>query len=327
MKNNKILVTGAAGFVGSHLTEKLLSLGYNVVAFDRYNSNNDFFWLNSVREKNKKNCDFILGDIRDYDSVFHAMKKCHTVIHLAALIGIPYSYYSPLAYLKTNLEGTYNVLEAGRQFKLKNIIITSTSEVYGSAQYLPIDENHPINSQSPYAASKAAADQLSMSYFKSFNLPIKIIRPFNIYGPRQSERAIIPTIINQILSQNKNIILGNTKPTRDFNYISDVVEAFVKIMNNKNAEGKIINVANSKKISISLLCKEISKITNRKKPIKINSERKRPILSEVDNLQGSNKKIKKLISWKPKIKLSLGLKLTIDWFKKNKSNHYKQYVI
>ena len=219
------------------------------------------------------------------------------------------------------------MLEAARQLKLKNIIITSTSEVYGSAQYLPIDENHPINSQSPYAASKAAADQLSMSYFKSFNLPIKIIRPFNIYGPRQSERAIIPTIINQMLSQNKNISLGNTKPTRDFNYISDVVEAFVKIMNNKNTKGKIINVANSKKISISLLCKEISKITNIKKSIKINSERKRPILSEVDNLQGSSKKIKKLTTWKPKIKLNLGLKLTIDWFKKNKSKHNKQYVI
>ena len=264
MKKNKVLVTGAAGFVGSHLSEKLLSLGYSVVAFDRYNSNNDFFWLNNLRKKKKKNCSFILGDIRDYDSVFHAMKDCNIVIHLAALIGIPYSYYSPLAYLKTNLEGTYNVLEAAKQLKLKNIIITSTSEVYGSAQYLPIDESHPINSQSPYAASKAAADQLSMSYFKSFNLPVKIIRPFNIYGPRQSERAIIPTIINQTLSQNKNIKLGNTSPTRDFNYISDVTDAFVKIMNNKKSVGKIINVANSKRISIALLCKEIYKITKKK---------------------------------------------------------------
>lgn len=322
---NKILVTGAAGFVGSHLTEKLIQKKYEVIGFDRYNSYNDFGWLNNLRSKNKKN--FILGDIRDFDSVYNAMKGCKVVFHLAALIGIPYSYISPLAYLKTNVEGTYNVLEAARKLKIKNVIITSTSEVYGSAQYIPIDEKHPINSQSPYAASKAAADQLAISYYKSFNLPVKIIRPFNIYGPRQSERAIIPTIINQTLSSNKNIILGNTKPTRDFNYISDVVAAFVMIMKSKKAAGKVFNVGNNKKISVLSLCSEIFKIMNIKKKIRINSKRKRPKLSEVDNLQASNKNIKKLVSWKPKVKLELGLKLTIDWFKKEGTKNFKQYII
>ena len=242
---HKIFITGAAGFVGSHLTEKLIKKKYKVVAFDRYNSNNDFGWLNKIRSKNKKN--FILGDIRDFDSVYNAMKGCKVVFHLAALIGIPYSYISPVAYLKTNVEGTYNVLEAARRLKIKNVIVTSTSEVYGSAKYLPINENHPINSQSPYAASKAAADQLAMSFYKSFNLPVKIIRPFNIYGPRQSQRAIIPTIINQTLNKSKNITLGNVKPTRDFNYVLDVVDAFIKIMNNKKLSAKCLMLAVIKK--------------------------------------------------------------------------------
>lgn len=327
MKKNKILITGAAGFVGSHLSEKLSDLGYSIVAFDRYNSTNDFVWLNKLRKKNKKNCEFVLGDIRDYDSVFKAMKGCDTVFHLAALIGIPYSYHSPLAYLKTNVEGTYNVLEASKQYNLKNIIITSTSEVYGSAEYLPINESHPINSQSPYAASKSAADQLSLSYFKSFGLPVKIIRPFNIYGPRQSERAIIPTIINQALSSKKNITLGNLKPLRDFNYISDVVNAFIKVMKSKKIIGEVVNVGSNKKISINDLCKKILELNNQNKKIKINFKRKRPKLSEVDQLQCNNKKIIKLISWTPKIKLKEGLKYTIEWFKGNKLNKSDDYII
>ena len=200
------------------------------------------------------------------------MKGCKVVFHLAALIGIPYSYISPVAYLKTNVEGTYNVLEAARRLKIKNIIVTSTSEVYGSAKYLPINENHPINSQSPYAASKSAADQLAMSFYKSFNLPVKkIIRPFNIYGPRQSQRAIIPTIISQTLNKSKNITLGNVKPTRDFNYVLDVVDAFIKIMNSKKAIGQVLNVGSNKKISISYLCNEILKIAKIKKKLKIST--------------------------------------------------------
>ena len=322
---HKIFITGAAGFVGSHLTEKLIKKKYKVVAFDRYNSNNDFGWLNKIRSKNKKN--FILGDIRDFDSVYNAMKGCKVVFHLAALIGIPYSYISPVAYLKTNVEGTYNVLEAARRLKIKNVIVTSTSEVYGSAKYLPINENHPINSQSPYAASKAAADQLAMSFYKSFNLPVKIIRPFNIYGPRQSQRAIIPTIISQTLSKSKNITLGNVKPTRDFNYVLDVVDAFIKIMNSKKAIGQVLNVGSNKKISISYLCNEILKIAKIKKNLKISTERKRPKLSEVENLQSDNKKIRKILSWSPKTKLKQGLKYTITWFKNNKTENSKDYTV
>ena len=322
---HKIFITGAAGFVGSHLTEKLIKKKYKVVAFDRYNSNNDFGWLNKIRSKNRKN--FILGDIRDFDSVYNAMRGCKVVFHLAALIGIPYSYISPVAYLKTNVEGTYNVLEAARRLKIKNVIVTSTSEVYGSAKYLPINENHPINSQSPYAASKAAADQLAMSFYKSFNLPVKIIRPFNIYGPRQSQRAIIPTIISQTLNKSKIITLGNVKPTRDFNYVLDVVDAFIKIMNSKKAIGQVLNVGSNKKISISYLCNEILKITNIKKNIKISAERKRPKLSEVENLQSDNKKIKKILSWSPKTNLKQGLKYTITWFKNNKSVNSEDYTV
>ena len=328
MFKKKILITGAAGFLGSHLTEKLVKLGYKVVAFDRYNSNNDFFWLNKLRDQNKKNCNFILGDIRDYDSVYNAMKGCDTVLHLAALIGIPYSYYSPVAYVKTNIEGTYNILEASRKLKLKNIVITSTSEVYGTAQYLPMDEKHPINSQSPYAASKASADQLALSYYRSFDLPIKIIRPFNVYGPRQSERAIIPTIIKQALqNNNKNFDLGNLTPTRDFSFVEDTVNAFIEVMRNKKIFGQILNVGSNKKISISLLSKEIMKLTNNKKLININSKRKRPKLSEVENLQCNNKKIKKITNWKPETSLKKGLKKTLEWFKKNQNFQSNQYII
>ena len=328
MLKDKILITGAAGFIGSHLTEKLLTLGYKVVAFDRYNISNDFNWLNELKKNKKKNCKFILGDIRDYDSVFNAMKGCNTVFHLAALIGIPYSYRSPLAYIKTNLEGTYNILEASKNLKIKNTIVTSTSEVYGSAQYLPMDEMHPVNSQSPYAASKASADQLALSYYRSFDLPVKIIRPFNVYGPRQSERAVIPTIIQQALQKNiKKFNLGNLNPTRDFTYVEDTVDAFIKVMKNKKVFGQVLNVGSNKKISISLLSKEIMKLTDSKKLVKINSVRKRPKLSEVENLQCNNKKIKKITNWKPKINLKKGLKKTLEWFKKNKNFHSNQYII
>ena len=229
----KVLITGATGFIGSHLCEMAIKKGFKVVAFDRYNSNND---LGSLKNsKYLKDMEIILGDIRDYDSVYKSMKNCKIVFHLAALIGIPYSYFSPLAYLKTNVEGTYNVLESAKNLNLRKIIVTSTSEVYSSAQYLPIDEKHPLNAQSPYAASKTAADQLSLSYYKSFNLPITILRPFNTYGPRQSERAVIPRIITQCLSKkNKNLTLGNIKPTRDFNYVSDICESYFHILKTKN---------------------------------------------------------------------------------------------
>ena len=223
----KVLITGATGFIGSHLAELFVERGIDVVGFDRYNPNNQWNWLENSRYKN--DMQIILGDIRDYDSVSKAMEDCHSVFHLAALIGIPYSYISPLAYIRTNVEGTYNVLEAAKNLKLDQVLITSTSETYGTAQYTPINERHPLVGQSPYSASKIAADQLAISYYRSFDLPVKIVRPFNTYGPRQSARAIIPTIISQLLNGNNSINLGNLSPTRDLTYVTDTCEAFLEI--------------------------------------------------------------------------------------------------
>tara|TARA_A100001015_G_scaffold266216_1_gene315199 strand:+ start:549 stop:1532 length:984 start_codon:yes stop_codon:yes gene_type:complete len=327
MKKEKILITGATGFIGSHLCELFSSKNFNIVAFDRYNINNDSGWL-STNTLRKKNIKLVLGDVRDYDSVYNSMKGCTSVIHLAALIGIPYSYVSPLAYVKTNVEGTYNVLEAARNLKLKNVIITSTSEVYGSAKYLPIDERHSLNAQSPYAASKIAADQLSLSYYKSFKLPVKIIRPFNTYGPRQSSRAIIPTIVNQLLFKNKKeIYLGNVKPTRDFTYVSDTCEAFFKVFKNKKLFGEIVNVGTNTKISIKDLAYKISNILKIKKKFIISDQRKRPKKSEVENLQCDFKKIQKFTKWKKKTKLTIGLTKTIKWLNLNQSKYKKDYSI
>ena len=326
MKKNKILITGAAGFIGSHLTEYFVKKNFHVAAFDRYNTNNQFGWLDNSQIRNK--LELILGDIRDYDSVYKSMRNCSGVIHLAALIGIPYSFVSPLAYVKTNIEGTYNVLEAAKNLKIKNLIVTSTSETYGSAQYMPIDEKHPINSQSPYAASKAAADQLALSFHKSFNLPVKIIRPFNTYGPRQSSRAIIPTIINQCLNRNnKNIFLGNVKPTRDFTYVEDLCDAYYKIYKNNKVVGQIINVGTNTKISMNDLAKKIIKIVGKKLKIKTEIKRKRPTLSEVDNLKCNNNKIKKFTKWRPKTSIEKGLIKTIDWIKRNKNYYIKNFSI
>lgn len=322
----KILITGATGFIGSHLSELSVKKGYKVVAFDRYNSNNDAGWLKGSKYLNK--IDLILGDIRDYDSVYKVMKNCDIVFHLAALIGIPYSYVSPLAYVKTNVEGTYNVLEAAKNLKLKDIIVTSTSEVYGSAKYLPIDEYHQLNSQSPYAASKVSADQLSLSYHKSFNLPVKIIRPFNTYGPRQSSRAVIPRIILQCLNKkNKKLILGNTTPTRDFNFVLDTCDSYFEVLKNKKIIGSTINVGSNKNISIGDLSKKIMLLTKRNLKIIKNKKIIRPEQSEVDNLQCDNNKIIKQTKWKPKTSLDYGLKQTINWIKKNYSEYSKKYEI
>ena len=242
----KILITGATGFVGSHLTELCVKKGFEVIAFDRYNPNYNLGWLE--KSKYKDDIDFVFGDIRDYDSVLKTMKGCKIVFHLAALIGIPYSYLSPLAYLKTNVEGTYNILESSKQLDIEQIIITSTSEVYGTAKYIPIDEKHPISAQSPYSASKISADHLALSYYNSFQLPIKIIRPFNIYGPRQSSRAIIPSIINQALNNKKEIKLGNVEPSRDFTYVTDTCNAFLDILKIKNFFGNTFSINHSVEI-------------------------------------------------------------------------------
>ena len=317
----KILVTGSSGFIGSHLTEYLVKKGYKVVAFDRYNLNNHYGWLEN--SKFKKKIEFILGDIRDYDSVNKAMKGCDTVMHLAALGGIPYSYISPTAYIKTNLEGTFNILESAKNLKFKQIIITSTSEVYGTAKKKQLNEKDELKAQSPYAASKIAADQLALSYFRSFNLPVKIIRPFNTYGPRQSARAVIPTIITQAILKKKIIKIGNLNSIRDFLYVEDLCSAFEKVYKSKKLYGEIVNVGSNSEISIKNLISKISKILKIKLKTSVEKKRIRPKKSEVSRLKCDNKKLKKITNWKPKYKLDDGLKKLINWLKKD--NNLKYY--
>lgn len=312
----KILITGAAGFLGSHLTEKLVELGNDVRVLVHYDSNNNWGWLEKSKYKN--NIEFVVGDIRDYDSVFSAMQGVDEVFHLAALIGIPYSYLSPLAYIKTNIEGTYNVIQSARQLKTKNIIITSTSETYGSAQYTPMDENHPKVGQSPYSATKIGADNLALSFHKSFDLPIKIVRPFNIYGPRQSARAIIPTIAVQILNDVKSIKLGNLDAKRDLTFVKDTVMGFIEISKQDKFNGESVNIGMNEEISIKELVEKISKITNKKVEIVLDKQRVRPNKSEVDRLLCNNKKLLENSNWKPLYNMDKGLKETIDWLEGNK---------
>ena len=312
----KILITGATGFVGSHLTELCVAKGFEVVAFDRYNPNYNLGWLEKSKYKNDIN--FAFGDIRDYDSVLKTMKGCKIVFHLAALIGIPYSYLSPQAYLKTNVEGTYNILESSKHLDIEQTIITSTSEVYGSAKYVPIDEKHPFSAQSPYSASKISADQLALSYYNSFGLPIKIIRPFNIYGPRQSSRAVIPSIIIQALNSKKEIKLGNIKPSRDFTYVSDACCAFLDILKIKNFFGNTLNVGSNNEYTIEYIAKKILAKLNSKANIKKEIQRTRSPNSEVVRLVCDNSKILKNTQWKPKVTIEKGLGMTINWFRKFK---------
>ena len=323
---DKVLITGATGFIGSHLVELSVKKGYKVIAFDRYNPNNDWGWLEN--SSYKKDFEVILGDIRDYDSVSNAMKSCKAVFHLAALIGIPYSYISPLAYIRTNIEGTYNVLEAAKLLNVEEILITSTSETYGSAQYTPIDEQHPLVGQSPYSATKISADQLTLSYFKSFKTPVKIVRPFNTYGPRQSSRAIIPTIVTQMLNNKKKIKLGSLYPTRDFTYVEDICKAYIEIYKSKKLFGEIVNVGTKSEISVKKLFEKIKKITNKDCVIVTDKKRIRVKNSEVNRLVCNNKKILKLTNWKPSHNLEFGLSKTIEWIKKFKKQYkHDQYNV
>ena len=312
----KILITGATGFVGSHLTELCVEKGFEVVAFDRYNPNYNLGWLE--KSKYEKDINFVFGDIRDYDSVLKTMKDCQIVFHLAALIGIPYSYVSPQAYIKTNIEGTYNILESSKHLNIEQTIITSTSEVYGSAKYVPIDEKHPLSSQSPYSASKISADQLTLSYWNSFQLPVKIIRPFNVYGPRQSSRAVIPSIVIQALNSKDEIKLGNIKPSRDFTYVTDTCNAFLDVLKIKKLFGNIINVGSNNEYSIENIAKKILEKLNSDAKIKKEKQRRRSAKSEVVRLVCDNSKILKHTQWKPKIKIEKGLDMTINWFRKFK---------
>ncbi|MDD5691362.1 MAG: NAD-dependent 4,6-dehydratase LegB [Candidatus Omnitrophica bacterium] len=327
LKGKKVLVTGSDGFIGSHLTEYLIDQGCNVKAFVYYNSFNSWGWLDYLQEKKIKNVQIIPGDIRDPHGVERAMKGCDLIFHLAALIAIPFSYNSPDSYLETNVKGTLNVLQAARRLGAKKVIITSTSEVYGTAQYVPIDEKHPLQAQSPYSATKIAADRLAESFYRSFGLPVVIARPFNTYGPRQSARAIIPTIITQLLSGVKEIRLGNLTPIRDFNYVTDVCRAFLKIAVSNNTTGEEINIATGTGISIEKLVRVLAKKLKVKVKIIIEEERKRPSDSEVERLIGSNKKIIKLTGWHPQYDLDNGLDETIAWFKKpDNLNRYKSGV-
>jgi len=312
---NKILITGATGFIGSHLSEFCVEQGFDVVAFDRYNPNNHWGWLEDSEYKN--DIEVILGDVRDYDSVSKAIEGCQAVFHLAALIGIPYSYVSPLAYIRTNVEGAYNVLEAGKNLELDQVLITSTSETYGSAQYTPIDENHPLVGQSPYSASKIAADQLAISYYRSFELPVKIVRPFNTYGPRQSARAVIPTIITQGLNGSKKIKLGNVEPTRDLTFVKDTCSAFLKIFKSDSFLGEVTNIGMNTEISIGNLIKEIMRLMEVELLINTEQKRIRPEKSEVERLVCDNSKLLNNSTWKPKYDLASGLTETINWFRKN----------
>jgi NAD dependent epimerase/dehydratase len=315
LNGKKVLVTGAGGFIGSHLTEQLIEYGANVKAFIRYNSKNQWGWLESSPYKGQ--IEVYTGDIRDYDSVKAAVKDTQVVFHLAALIGIPYSYVSPLAYIRTNIEGTYNILQAARELGAERVIHTSTSEVYGTARYAPIDENHPLQPQSPYSASKIGADNLALSYFNSFQLPVVIARPFITYGPRQSARAIIPTIITQILSGKRQIELGNLTPTRDLNFVGDTVSGFVKIAEGDGAIGEVINIGSGREIAVGDLVRLIAGLLGTEIEISQKEQRVRPEASEVERLLGDNGKIRRLTGWESEVSLEEGLGRTIEWFRGN----------
>lgn len=319
LKGKKVLITGADGFIGSHLTEALLREGCRVRAFVYYNSFNSWGWLDSFEPEKLKQIDVFSGDVRDQNNVRKSMQDIDIVFHLAALIGIPFSYYAPDSYIDTNIKGTVNVLQAARDAQVKRVLVTSTSEVYGTAKKVPIEETHPLQGQSPYSASKIGADKIAESFFRSFALPVTIVRPFNTYGPRQSARAIIPTIIVQLLSGNKKIKLGLLSPKRDFNYVKDVCRGFLAIAKSNKAVGEEINIASGEEISISGLVKKIAEIISPGVNIEIMTESKRlrPEKSEIMRLKGSNKKIRLLTGWKPAYTLEAGLSETIDWIRGN----------
>ncbi|MDW7671642.1 MAG: NAD-dependent 4,6-dehydratase LegB [Bacillota bacterium] len=318
----KVLVTGADGFIGSHLTEELVKQGHQVRAFVCYNSFNSWGWLDTIPKAILAEMEVFPGDIRDPNGVREAVKGTDSVFHLAALIAIPFSYHSPDAYVDTNIKGTLNVLQAARHHALSRILITSTSEVYGSAQYVPIDEKHPFQGQSPYSATKIGADRLAESFYRSFDMPVSIVRPFNTYGPRQSARAVIPTIIMQLLDGKTTIELGSLTPTRDFNYVADTVNGFIEIEKADKTIGEEINIASQQEISIGQLAGELITQINPKANIVCDEQRVRPEKSEVNRLLGCNRKIMELTAWKPAYTLEQGLARTIEFISGN-LHHYK----
>ena len=328
MVKPKVLVTGSDGFIGSHLTEALVREGYTVRAFVLYNSFNSWGWLDNCDKDVKGNFEVFSGDIRDPHGVKKAMQDCELVMHLAALIAIPYSYHSPDTYVDTNIKGTLNVVQAARELGVRKLLHTSTSEVYGTARFVPITEDHPLQGQSPYSATKIGADQIAMSFYTSFGTPVSIIRPFNTYGPRQSARAIIPTIITQIAKGNRKLKLGALHPTRDFNYISDTVKGFISIAESENSIGEVINIGSSFEISIRETVDLIADLMKVDIEVEADSVRFRPELSEVDRLLADNQKAKKLTGWTPEYSgldgFRKGLIQTINWFSDNNNlSNYK----
>lgn len=315
IKEKKILVTGADGFIGSHLVEALINKGCDVRAFVYYNSFNSWGWLDTLSKEKLKNVDVFAGDIRDGHGVAEAAKGCDVVFHLAALIAIPYSYHSPDSYVETNIKGTLNVLQAVRERGLQKAIVVSTSEVYGTATYVPIDEKHVLQAQSPYSATKIGADAIATSFYNSFNLPIVIARPFNTYGPRQSARAIIPTIISQIASGASQVKIGDVFPTRDFNYVLDTCKGMIELAECDSAIGQVVNIGSNYEISIGDLFEKIKNIMKKDVRIVVEQERIRPKNSEVYRLWCDNAKIRSLTGFKPDYSIDQGLELTIEWFK------------
>lgn len=311
----KILVTGADGFIGSHLVEKLIDDGYDVRAFVYYNSFNSWGWLDTFPKEKLNKIEVFAGDVRDPNGVKTAMKDIDLVYHLAALIAIPYSYHSPDSYVDTNIKGTLNIIQAAKELNTKRVIVTSTSEVYGTAKYIPINEEHPRQPQSPYSATKIGADCIAESFFRSFNLPITIVRPFNTYGPRQSARAVIPTIITQLLTGNEEIKLGAIHPTRDLLFVSDTVNGFMEIAKSDKLIGEDVNIATNSEISVGDLAKKLIAAINPSAKIVCENERLRPEKSEVERLFGCNKKLLAHTNWKQHMSFDEGLQRTIDWFK------------
>ncbi|MFH2047122.1 MAG: NAD-dependent 4,6-dehydratase LegB [Pseudomonadota bacterium] len=327
LQNKKILITGADGFIGSHLTEELIRHGYNVRAFVLYNSFNSWGWLDHLEPEIKKNMEIFAGDIRDPHGVRQAMKGCDVVFHLAALISIPYSYHSPNTYIDTNVKGSLNVVQAARELGISKIIHTSTSEVYGTARFVPITEDHPLQGQSPYSASKIGADQIAMSFYHAFDTPISIVRPFNTYGPRQSARAVIPTVITQIAIGTRKIKLGSLHPTRDFNYVKDTVNGFIAVAEADQAIGEVINIGSNFEVSIGETVNIIADIMNMNIDIESDLQRIRPENSEVERLWADNSKAEKLTGWTPAYGgiegLKRGLQETVEWF--TNTEYLRQY--
>ena len=324
LTGKKVLVTGADGFIGSHLVETLLDEGCRVKAFVYYNSFNTWGWLDTLPKNKLKNIEVFAGDVRDPNGVRTVMKDIDAVFHLAALIGIPFSYHSPDSYIDTNVKGTLNVLQAARDLGTERVVVTSTSEVYGTARYAPIDEKHPLQGQSPYSASKIGADKIAESFHLSFKLPVITARPFNTYGPRQSARAIIPTVITQLLNGVTKLKLGALHPTRDLNYVTDTCAGFVALAKCDAAVGKAVNIGSGREITIKALAEHLIAATRKKAVIVSDAARERPANSEVERLLCANAQIKELTGWQPKVPLEKGLLKTIEWFSDPKNlKHYK----